>query len=584
MNITIGGTKMNITNEMINEIRNKVDIVDIISNYIPLTQKGKNYFGVCPFHDDHSPSMSVSKEKQIYTCFSCGATGNVFTFVSDYEHIGFYDAVRLLGNKVGYNLGTASIHKNKYEDDYKIYDLACKFYQNNINSSLGKNAYEYLDNRHIDRDTTKKFKIGLSLSKTSLTDYLLNKKIPLKKLVDLGLSNEAGTDLFLNRIMFPLYDLEGNVVAFSGRIYNTKDSSKYINTKETTIFKKGNILYNYHNAKEMLKKNDSIIVMEGFMDVIRASTIGITNCVATMGTALTKQNANLLKKMANSIILCFDGDKAGEEATTSAINILKELDVAPKVVRLEENLDPDEYVLKYGADKFKSKIANPETSIEFLMNLHKNNKNLTDIEDISKYIDESLKDLLYVEDSILIELTLNKLATEFKIKYDILKDKYDKLKGTINKNRIVLPKEETSKKKRNRQEIATRTLISYMLKDSKVIHMVENQVTYIPDNTMRKIVNEIIYYYHKYKVINLADFISYIAESPEELKIINEITFENRQEKYEIEEIEDYIKVINEYPIKKKINELNDELKKETDPIKQATILSEILSLKGVKQ
>lgn len=574
---------MNITNETINEIRNKIDIVDIISNYLPLTQRGKNYFGVCPFHDDHSPSMSVSKEKQIYTCFSCGATGNVFTFVADYEHIGFYDAVRLLGNKVGYNLGNASFHKDKFADDYKIYELACKFYQNNLSSSLGKNAYDYLDNRQIDRETVKKFKIGLSLAKTSLTDYLLNKKYPLKKLIELGISNELGTDLFQNRIMFPLYDLEGNVVAFSGRIYNTKDTSKYINTKETMLFKKGNILYNYHQAKDLLKKNDSIIVMEGFMDVIRANTIGITNCVATMGTALTKQNASLLKKMAHSIILCFDGDKAGEEATTSAINLLKEIDIVPKVVRLEENLDPDEYILKYGKEQFKSKIDNPQTSIEFLMNLHKNNKNLTDIEDISKYIDESLKDLVSVDDPILIELTLRKLSDEYKIQYETLKNKYDKLNGHPVKNNQ-LQKNKPIKKKYSRQDIATRMLISYMLKDEKVIRMVENKITFIPDNNMRIIVNEIIYYYQKYKVLPLADFISYMADRPEELKLINEIIVENKQEKYEKEEIEDYIKVINEYPIKKKINDLNDKLKKESDPLKQAQILSEILSLKGVKQ
>ena len=236
---------MNITNELINEIRNKTDIVDIISNYVPLTQRGKNYFGVCPFHDDHSPSMSVSKEKQIYTCFSCGATGNVFTFVSEYEHINFYEAVKLLGSKLGYNLGNMSNGKNQTDKSLEIYESTCKFYQNNLNTALGKNAIEYLEQRKIDKETIKKFKIGLSISKTSVTDYLLNKQIPLKELISLGISTDDGRDLFTNRIMFPLYDLQGNVVAFSGRIYNTKDSSKYINTKETKIFKKGNLLYNY---------------------------------------------------------------------------------------------------------------------------------------------------------------------------------------------------------------------------------------------------------------------------------------------------------------------------------------------------
>ena len=174
-----------INNDTINEIRNKTDIVSVISNYVPLTKRGKNYFGVCPFHDDHSPSMSVSPEKQIYTCFSCGATGNVFTFVSEYEHISFIEAVKLLGDKLGYNLSVNSKVENKSED-YKIYDIACKYYQNNLHSSLGKKAIEYLENRQINRDTIKKFGIGLSLNKGNLTELLLNKGVKLDKLIDLA--------------------------------------------------------------------------------------------------------------------------------------------------------------------------------------------------------------------------------------------------------------------------------------------------------------------------------------------------------------------------------------------------------------
>ena len=575
---------MNITNELINEIRNKVDIVEIISNYVPLTQRGKNYFGVCPFHDDHSPSMSVSKEKQIYTCFSCGATGNVFTFVSEYEHINFYEAVKLLGNKVGYNLGNSNITTKKEDPSIEIYDYACKFYQNTLNTSLGKNAIEYLENRKIDKETIKKFKIGLSISKTSITDYLLNKKMPLKDLVSLGLSNENGTDIFINRIMFPLYDLQGNVVAFSGRIYNTKDPSKYINTKETKIFKKGNLLYNYHQAKDILKKSESIIVMEGFMDVIRASTIGINNCVATMGTAFTKQHANLLRKMTDNIILCFDGDSAGEEATTSALDVLKEIGITPKIVRLEENYDPDEYILKYGAEKFKTKIENPESSIEFLMKLHKSNKNLTDINDISNYIDESLKDLVNTNDSILVELTLKKLSIEFNIDYNTIKNKYDNLIEVKNKEKT--PKFETIKikPKYDKYNNASRILLFYMLKDKNIIEIVESNVTYFPDDNIRILSNEIIHYYRKYGIFNIADFISYITIKEELMKIFNEIINMDIKEKYSKEEINDYIKLINSYPIDKKSVELNQKLKEEKDPIKQASILSEILKIKGVKQ
>ena len=575
---------MNIANEMINEIRNKVDIVDVISKYIPLTQRGKNYFGVCPFHDDHSPSMSVSKEKQIFTCFSCGATGNVFTFVADYEHIGFYDAVRLLGNKVGYDLGSARVTKDRNAEAYEIYNLACRFYQNNLITIQGKNANLYLEKRSIDKETIKKFRIGLSITKTSLTDYLISKGYSLSKLVALGISNENGTDMFVNRIMFPLYDLEGNVVAFSGRIYNTKEGSKYVNTKETAIFKKGNILYNYHNAKDILKKNDKVIVMEGFMDVIRANTVGITNCIATMGTALTKQNANLLKKMANEIILCFDGDEAGLEATVSAINVFKEIDVVPKVVRLEEELDPDEYILKYGYQKFKDKIDNPKSSIEFLMEQHKNNKNLSDLEDVTKYINESLNDLMLVDDDILLSLTLRKLSDEYKIDYDVLNNKYLELKKASSKKKDT--KEEiieTKKSRVNKYDLASKNLLFYMLKDKKIIEKVSKNVIFFPNDLIRDFANVMMYFYKKYGVLNEADFISYIANDENKLNLYKEINGMKLNDIYSEEEIEDYISVVNSFPVKKKVTDLNKKLKEEADPLEQAKILNQILSLKGVK-
>ena len=574
---------MNITNEIINEIRNKVDIVEIISNYVPLTSRGKNYFGVCPFHDDHSPSMSVSKEKQIYTCFSCGATGNVFTFVSEYENISFYEAVKLIGTKIGYNLGNIKTKQNKEDNSLEIYDLACKFYQNNLNTMLGKNAIEYLNNRKIDKETIKKFKIGLSFSKTSLTDYLLNKEVKLQDLIKLGISSDKGTDLFLNRIMFPLFDLEGNVVAFSGRIYNTKDQSKYINTKETNIFKKGNLLYNYNQAKDILKKSEKIIVMEGFMDVIRASTIGLNNCVATMGTAFTKQHANLLKKMTDNIILCFDGDSAGQEATTSAINVLKEVGINPQVISLEENLDPDEYILKYGEEAFKNKVNNPTSSIEFLMRLHKNNKNLNDINDISQYINESLDELQYVEDEIVVELTLKKMSKEFDIKYETIKEKYQKKKDKQQNKLIQKDLNPIKKEKDNKYKNAMQNLLFYMIKDPKVINYVEQNITYIPDDNERILSNEIIYYYRKFGIFKVADFISYLQDKTEVLKKFNEIINLNLNENYSKEEIQDYIKVINSFLINQKTDELKLKIKEEKDPIKQAKILSEILSLKGVE-
>lgn len=573
-----------ISNDIINEIRSKSNIVDVVSKYVPLTKKGKNYFGVCPFHDDHSPSMSVSEEKQIYTCFSCGATGNVFTFISNYEHISFIEAVSLLGEKLGYNLDSnVNYKKNIDNTDYNIYDFAVKYYQNNLHSSLGKNAIKYLNDRKIDRDTIKTFGIGLSLSKNGLTDILLSKKYSLDKLVDLGLSTNMGNDLFLNRIMFPLYDLNGRVVAFSGRIYNMHDSSKYVNTKETKIFKKGNLLYNYHRAREHLKKNEYVIIMEGFMDVIRASSVGINNCVATMGTAFTKNQANVVRKMSDNIILCFDGDKAGEEATIGAIKVLEEFKIEPKIIRLEDNMDPDEYILKYGKDVFLNKIKKAISVVEFKMQLLKVSKNLNDLSELSLYIDSSIKELVKSNDDILVELTLKKLSDEYKIDFDTLKKKYNSYKKNIEEKKIVNKNIKAHDKKKNMYEIAEYSLLYYMLKDSKVIDKVEKEISYFPKEEVRVLFNEIICYYHKYGIINVADFITYVSDKEEIVKVLYEILNMSLKDNYTNTEINDYIKVIKDYVRKQRISELEKKLKDEVDPLKQADILKEILSIRGVK-
>ena len=566
-----------ISNEVMNEIRNKTDIVDVISKYVNLTKKGKNYFGVCPFHDDHSPSMSVSPDKQIYTCFSCGASGNVFTFVADFEKISFLQAVRLLGEKVGINVGSDVSYNEKRDEYFDVYSLANKFYQNSLFTNLGKNAIEYLEKRNIDKDTIKKFGIGLSIQKVSITDYLVSKKYSIDKLVQYGITNDKGHDIFINRIMFPIYDLSGNPVAFSGRIYNTRDTAKYVNTKETDKFKKGKILYNYHIAKEQLKKNDTVIIMEGQMDVIRASTIGVNNCIATMGTALTKDHKNIIRNMTNNVVLCFDGDAAGEKATVSAIELLEDSGVNIKIVRLPDNMDPDEYILKNGKDSFLAQINSGINLIDYKMELLKKNKNFGNIKDVSSYINSALKELTNEKDDIVIELNLKKISDNFNIDYETIRDKYKKL--VKNKKEVI--KVVKPKKSYNKYVMAENSLIYYMLKNEKVLNMVENSVGYFPDKNIRDLSNEIIYYFHKYGIINVADFISYISDRAEMLKTLQDIIAMDIKEDFQELEIEDYIFVVNSYHREVKINNLNKKLKEEKDPLKQAEISMEIMKIRG---
>ena len=377
---------------IINEIRSKVDIVDIISSYLPLTQKGKNFFGVCPFHDDTNPSMSVSREKQIYRCFSCGASGNVFNFIMDYEHVSFKEALSILANKTGIEIKGLKLDKKefKYDKLYEIYELAHKYYQNNMSSSYAKKAKEYLNNRHIDEDMIKEYKIGLSLDKSdNLTKLLLAKGYDLNTLNSIGLAN-YDKDVYMNRIMFPLYDLNGRVVGFSGRRYDGIKENKYVNTKGTNIFQKGETLYNYHNAREFVRSKNQVIVMEGFMAVIRTLTTGIKNVVALMGTAMTKEQANLIKRLSTNVVLCFDGDEPGRKACLDNGNELEKLGCDVSIVELEGGLDPDDYILKYGSDDFKNLVKNAITLSDYRIKRLKKNINLNSDLEKTEYINNVL--------------------------------------------------------------------------------------------------------------------------------------------------------------------------------------------------
>ena len=293
-------------NEMLSELQQKLDIVKVISSYIPLSKKGRSYSGVCPFHDDHSPSLSVSPEKQIFKCFVCGTAGNVFDFVKDYEHISFKEAAQKLASTVGMDLGIKVYKSNeKYEKYYELMEIANKFYQNNLLSGEGALAREYLEKRKLDKETISEFGIGLALDKqTVLTDLLIKKGHSLEELNLIDLSN-TNRDSFVNRIVFPLYNKDGRVNGFSGRIYRNENLNKYQNTKETPIFKKRENLFNYHRARDGIRNDKFVIVMEGFMAVIRSWTIGVRNAVATMGTALSNGQANLIKKLSNNIYLCY---------------------------------------------------------------------------------------------------------------------------------------------------------------------------------------------------------------------------------------------------------------------------------------
>ncbi|MBR1936985.1 MAG: DNA primase [Bacilli bacterium] len=568
-------------NDIANTIRSKVDIVDIIGERIPLVAKGKNFFGVCPFHDDTNPSMSVSREKQIYTCFSCHATGNVFTFLMNYEHMDFKEVLKYLGDRVGINTGNIKITNktNKYTKLYEAYNLSVKYFQNNLNSSYGTKAKEYLIDRKIDENAIKEFEIGLSLdTKDDLTRLLQKKDYDLVTLNRIGLSSD-NHDIYNDRIMFPLYDINGRCVAFSGRIYKNVDQNKYLNTKETEIFKKGELLYHYHIAKEECRIKKSVIIMEGFMDVIRASTVGVKNTVALMGTALTKEQINLIKRLSNNIILCLDGDDPGQHATLSIGEALLENNIEAKVIVLPNPEDPDSYILKNGKDSFISLIENAVNFTDYKLRRLKDNVNFTSTEETSKYINSVIEETSKINDEIEREVILKRLAKEFDIGYNTLEMRLNRLlQKKPKKEQVIIPKRIVEKKDKYRK--AFEQLFYFMLNNDWVITRVENERLIFPEEVMRSTCSEIIYYYKKYGSINEADFYTYIQDKEKIQNFLNSVLAGNYNEKTTEEELVEYFEVIKEYSKNQEIKRLTNLMKKEIDPLEQAKITEKIRKLR----
>lgn len=569
--------------DVILDIKSKVNIVDVISEYLPVEQKGKNYFAICPFHDDHNPSMSISPEKQIYTCFVCGASGNVFNFVANYEKVSFVSAVKKVAQKAGINLdiNVKDDYKpqdTKYDKYYKMFDITNKYYQNNIKSVYGKKAIEYLHNRKIDDDIINEFEIGLSMNDNNVSKLLEKKGYDVNELIDIGLCGKKDNfiyDIFRNRIMFPLYNLDGKPVGFSGRIYNGEKDSKYVNSKESIIFKKGNLLYNYHRALSHAREKHQIIVVEGFMDVIRLYTIGIKNVVATMGTAITKEHANLLMKLSKNIVLCFDGDKAGEKATISALDALEKIGITPKIIRLEDDLDPDDYIIKKGSDAYLTHLNNPMSSVVFKINIDKSKTNFNDYNEISTYLKNVSKELEKIDDKVVYELTVNKLSKETGVSCDTIND----MVKSMPKNEIKVITKRTSLKKDKYQK-AEEYLVHYMLRNVDAVLIYQNNVSYLNDSILSKIAMQILEFYEINRYINITDFTVFLEDKTDLIEkslIIDDLRL---PDEVNVDILMDYVKTIDEGILKREIEKTKKQIKEEMNVAKKISLTEKLRNLK----
>lgn len=569
--------------DQIINIQRKVNIVDVISGYLPIEQRGKNYFAICPFHDDHNPSMSISPEKQIYTCFVCGASGNVFNFVMNYEKISFVEAVAKVASIAGINLSIKAPHKSRNKDDtyskfYGMYELANKYYQNNIKTLYGKTAISYLKKRNIDESVIKEFEIGLSLNDNNVTKLLKNKGFNEDDLIDIGICGKKDDfvyDIFRNRIMFPIHDSDNKVVGFSGRIYNGESESKYVNSKESVIFKKGKILYNYSRALNEAREKKQIIIVEGFMDVIRLYTIGIKNVVATMGTAITKEHADLIRRLSKNVILCFDGDSAGQKATISALQMLENIGLEPKIVRLEDDLDPDDYIVKKGKEKFQNHLINAMSSLQFKLYVNKEHTDFNDYKQISNYINSAAKELEKIDDKVVYELTIKNLSKETGVDIDTINSL---LKNIPKKKPELITK--PLRVKKSKYEMAEEYLIYYMLRSKEAILQYQNDVAYLTNKNLAMIAIKILDFYEKKGYINVTDFTLFLEDNDVLINEVLKIDSFDLPDEVDVNVIKDYVKTIDEGILNSEIKKIKERISAESDVAKKVILLEKLATLK----
>lgn len=434
------------SDEVINDVRQSNDIVDVISQYVHLKRSGRNFFGLCPFHNEKSPSFSVSPDKQIFHCFGCGVGGNVFSFITQIEGINFVEAVQMLAERANIQLPTLQDNGDSQREElkakvYKVNEFTAEFYHQNLYKPQAKIAQEYVKKRQLSNETLKSFKIGFSGKFDELYQELKKQGFGEKEILESGLvnKNERGQyiDRYRNRLMFPICDARGKVIAFGGRVLDDS-KPKYINSPENVVYSKGRNLFGLNVAKKGDLKR--ILIVEGYMDVISLHQRGITNVVAPLGTALTEQQGWLLRKNSEQIILSFDSDEAGLKAKLRALDILQNMGCDLRILQMEGAKDPDEYIIKYGNARFNNLVDKALSIIEFKVKILKKDLNLENTNDKIKFLNEIAKLISNVDNTIEREVYIEKIAKEYDISKEAIYAEVNKLTYKNVKTEKVLEK------------------------------------------------------------------------------------------------------------------------------------------------
>ncbi len=509
-----------INDNVLDEIRDRADIVDLIGEYVDLKRSGSNYMGLCPFHSEKTPSFSVSPSKGIFKCFGCGVGGDVITFVMKRENLSFPEAVEFLADKY-------SVRLEVYKDENKeARDKRDRLYEINREAGLhflknyqtSQKTQLYLKNRMLNDKTIRSYGIGYSKdSWTDLYDHLTKLGYKEDELLELNLISKSKNgnyiDRFRDRVMFPIINRNNRIIGFGARAFGD-ERPKYLNSRETPIFHKGNNVFNM-NIISRESTRERIILVEGYMDVISLYNSGINYSVASLGTSLTIDQANIIKKMAKDIYICYDSDNAGINATSRAIDIFLETSVKPKIIELEGGLDPDDFIKKYGMEGFENKIKSAISYIEFKIKKLKENFNLEDSEGLSNFTIESAKIL----SSIINPIERDIFVKDFSRKYNISFAAIENYINYLNRNKLKEVKREKLKVKKNTNVVksnkarAQEELLSYSLLDNDIYKYIKNkiEVFYFTNAMTRAVFEEIPRLYKE--EMEVKDFLSLLESN-----------------------------------------------------------------------
>lgn len=522
-----------IPEEVINQVRTATNITDIISEYVELHQQGRNLFGRCPWHDERTPSFSVNEQKQIFHCFSCGRGGNVFQFLVEMKNISFPEAVIEVANQSHVDIDQqytqpATKPISKYAPLYDLYTQAAKIYHHMLmNTAVGEQALDYLHGRGLDDDTLNLFNIGYAPPTSLLLPFFQEKGIDdhLLRESELFIENEDGTlrDRFVNRVLFTIRNANGQVIAFSGRTLSQDAQAKYINSPESVLFNKSQELFNFDLAKINIKRSKDVILFEGYMDVIAAFSAGVQNGIASMGTSLTVEQVNKLSRVAQRIFIAYDGDEAGQNATKRAIDLITQ--VAPKmkiqIIHLPDNLDPDEYLRKFGVEAFNSTLSHGfETPVTFMIQYLKRGRNLANEAEKLAYLDDVLHVLATSGNLLERDLQINQLAQDFNVGVASLQEQLTHLlQKNVSKSKpayksgLTPTNAEPQLRVLTKEARAERTLLTWMLHDRYVWQLVTSTTNFhFNDLTHETIFILAQAYWSTHTTYDLGEFFNYIND------------------------------------------------------------------------